>query len=76
MNPCLNSAGVHRTPPTKFLTRRHRSHVHDGAEALPTVDEIDAAVRQLNFSGSGCDGITARARKAVARDNDFFSTTW
>jgi hypothetical protein len=42
------------------------------AGRLPTVDEIDAAVRQLNFSGSGFDGVTAHAWKAIARDNDLF----
>jgi hypothetical protein len=42
------------------------------AGRLPTVDEIDAAARQLNFSGSGFDGITAHMWKAIARDNDLF----
>jgi hypothetical protein len=45
---------------------------HVDVGRVPTVDEIDAAVRQLNFSGSGYDGIAAHMWKAIARDNDLF----
>jgi hypothetical protein len=45
---------------------------HVDVGRMPSVDEIDAAVRQLNFSGSGHDGITAHTWKAIARDNDLF----
>ena len=41
-------------------------------EAEPPIEEIDDAIRKLNFTAAGHDGITAGMWKVLARDDDFF----
>ena len=47
-------------------------HVWEELEAEPPIVEIDDAIRKLNFTAAGHDGITAGMWKALARDDEIF----
>ena len=51
-------------------------HVWEELEAEPSIVEIDDAIRKLNFTAAGHDGITAGMWKALARDDEIFLIGW
>jgi len=46
--------------------------IHERHGDVPTVDEIDAAVRKLNYTAAGFTKISPQMWKAIARDNELF----